>query len=148
MHFSGFSSRQQEVLHDNLIFKLVELMQDKIMSLYNGQIQFDERTFAKKILKIYKILKKLENGKNQKPNMSESFQELSNLLMQNYKDNTSIGSSILGGQSSILSGFNAHIKDNRSNTFSSNNENRNQKINDLLSNTNLQGSLVNEKDKI
>ena len=57
-------------------------MQDKIMSLYNGQIQFDERTFAKKILKIYKILKKLENGKNQKPNMSESFQELSNLLMQ------------------------------------------------------------------
>jgi hypothetical protein len=148
MQFSGFSSRQQEVLHDNLIFKLVELMQDKIMSLYNGQIQFDERTFAKKILKIYKILKKLENGKNQKPNMSESFQELSNLLMQNYKDNTSIGSSILGGQSSILSGFNAHIKDNRSNTFSSNNENRNQKINDLLSNTNLQGSLVNEKDKI
>jgi len=132
MQFSGFSSRQQEVLHDNLIFKLVELMQDKIMSLYNGQIQFDERTFAKKILKIYKILKKLENGKNQKPNMSESFQELSNLLMQNYKDNTSIGSSILGGQSSILSGFNAHIKDNRSNTFSSNNETRNQKINDLL----------------
>ena len=69
--------------------------------------------------------------------MSESFQELSNLLMQNYKDNTSIGSSILGGQSSLLSGLN---KDNRS---ISNSENK--KSNDLSSNT--KGSFITDKEK-
>ena len=38
-------------------------MQEKIICSYLGNLEFDERTFAKKIIKINKVLKKLENIK-------------------------------------------------------------------------------------
>jgi hypothetical protein len=75
-------------------------------------MQYDERTFAKKVVKINKTLKKLENGRKQEPNISNSFNDLSNILIQNFKDNTSIGSSIIGGgNSSLLSGMNRQFKE-------------------------------------
>jgi len=38
----------------------------------------------------------MEQGKHLEPNISESFADLSNILLQNYKDNSSAGSQISG----------------------------------------------------
>ena len=63
-------------------------------------ISFDEKTFARKVVKIYRTLKKMEYSKRQEPNFSEGFCELADILLQNYKDSSSIAnSSIIGGSS-------------------------------------------------
>ena len=56
-------------------------MQDKLLTLYNGEMAFDEKTFARKIVKIYRTLKKMEYSKDMGPFFSESFCELSDLLL-------------------------------------------------------------------
>ena len=38
----------------------------------------------------------MEQSKHLEPNISESFADLSNILLQNYKDNSSAGSQISG----------------------------------------------------
>jgi len=64
-------------------------------------ISFDEKTFARKVVKIYRTIRKMEYNKSLEPNFSQSFSELSEILLNNYKDSSSIAnSSIIGGQSS------------------------------------------------
>ena len=132
--YSGFATRQQENFYDKLIFKLIELMQQKIVGQYMGckyqfiisilkEISFDERTFARKVVKIYRTCKKMEENKHLEPNFSKSFKEMSEILLQNYRDASSFGaSSILGAQSNISGlgpipsgvpngGFNNNLKD-------------------------------------
>jgi hypothetical protein len=46
----------------------------------------------------------MEQNKHLEPNISDSFSELSQILLNNYKDNSSIGSSVYGG-SSQYSGY-------------------------------------------
>jgi len=56
-------------------------MQDKLVSQYNGIIAFDERTFARKVVKIYRTMKKMEYGKHLTPIYTDSFAELSEILL-------------------------------------------------------------------
>jgi hypothetical protein len=61
---------------------------------------FDESDFARKVVKIFRTLKKMEQNKHLEPNISESFGQLSEILFTNYRDNTSIGSgSVYGAKS-------------------------------------------------
>ena len=50
------------------------------------------------MVKIYRTLKKMEYGKHLTPIYSDSFTELSEILLQNYKDSSSINSSVIGGR--------------------------------------------------
>jgi hypothetical protein len=75
-------------------------MQDKIVFQYlphDSQEHFDEKVFARKVVKIFRTLKKMEQNKHLEPSISDSFSELSQVLLNNYKDNSSIGSSVYGG---------------------------------------------------
>ena len=69
------------------------------------EIQFDERTFARKVVKIFRTMRKMEQSKHLEPFMSHSFQELSDVLLQNYKDSSSAGSSVFGSLP-VMSGIN------------------------------------------
>ena len=79
--YSGFATQQQEIFHDKLIFKLIELIQDKLIAQYNGEISFDEKSFARKVVKIFRTVKKMESTKESGLNFSESFQYLSDILL-------------------------------------------------------------------
>ena len=52
-----------------------------MISQYNGEISFDEKTFARKVVKIYRTVKKMETTKECGPYFSESFQYLSEVLL-------------------------------------------------------------------
>ena len=65
--------------------------------MYFVEISFDEKTFARKVVKIYRTVRKMEYSKNFEPNFSESFSELSEILLSNYKDSSSMNSSVIGG---------------------------------------------------
>ena len=58
--YSGFGTRQQETFYNKLTFKLVELMCNKLTGQYNGLIQFDEKSFARKVVKIFRTMRKME----------------------------------------------------------------------------------------
>ena len=58
--YSGFATRQQESFYNKLTFKLIELMANKLLGQYNGVIQFDEKSFARKVNKIFRTMRKLE----------------------------------------------------------------------------------------
>ena len=60
---------------------------------------FDEKTFARKIVKIYRTLRKMEENKHMDPKYSEAFSLISGVLLQNYKESSSMSSSLIGGQS-------------------------------------------------
>lgn len=52
------------------------------MISYLGDITtFDEAGFARKVVKIYRTLKKMEQSKHLEPNVSGSFVDLSNVLL-------------------------------------------------------------------
>ena len=55
-------------------------------------------------------MRKMEQSKNLEPYISYSFQELSDVLLQSYKDSTSAGSSAFG-QLSHTSGFNNGLRE-------------------------------------
>jgi len=66
----------------------------------NIEISFDEKTFARKVVKIYRTLKKMEYNKHLEPKFSVSFAELSDILLSNYRDSSSIANtSVIGGES-------------------------------------------------
>ena len=69
-----------------------------LIAFSNTEISFDEKTFARKVVKIYRTIRKMEYSKNLEPNFSESFSELSDILLSNYKDSSSMNSSVIGGQ--------------------------------------------------
>ncbi|CDW80875.1 UNKNOWN [Stylonychia lemnae] len=64
--YSGFATRQQETFYTKLIEKLIEILQQKVLSAYQLTF-FDERMFAKKIVKIHKTLNLLEKQKYLEP---------------------------------------------------------------------------------
>ena len=105
--YSGFATRQQESFYDKLVFKLIELIQDKIVFQYlpNDSEIFDEKIFARKVVKIFRTLKKLEQNKHLEPNYSDAFKQLSEVLLNNYKDSSSIASSSIYGGQSQKSGY-------------------------------------------
>lgn len=121
--YSGFATRAQETFYNKLVFKLVEMLQQRVASFFIGRkypifkgfhlgfetdMAFDEGMFAKKLLKLHRTLKKLETNKYLEPHMSCAFEELVEVLLNNYKDNSSVnGSSVLGG-SSAISGVSGH----------------------------------------
>lgn len=73
-------------------------------------MQFDERTFARKVVKIFRTMRKMEQSKHLDPFLSDSFQELSDVLLQNYKDSSSAGSSVFGSYS-MMSGINNQLRE-------------------------------------
>lgn len=84
---------------------------DFILIHFDAKIElqnFDDGIFAKKILKLHRTLRKLETNKYLEPHMSYAFEELNDILIHNFKDNSSVnGSSVLGGGSAI-SGVSGH----------------------------------------
>ena len=75
-----------------------------------AEIQFDERTFARKVVKIFRTMRKMEQSKHLEPFISHSFQELSDVLLQNYKDSSSTGSGVFGSLSA-MSGINNLLRE-------------------------------------
>ena len=68
-------------------------------------MQYDERTFARKVVKIFRTMRKMEQTKHLDPFLSHSFQDLSDILLQNYKESSSTSSSVFGSYS-MMSGIN------------------------------------------
>ena len=66
---------------------------------------FDESDFARKVVKIFRTLKKMEQNKHLEPNFSDSFSQLSEILFNNYRDSSSIGSGSIYGAKSQKSGY-------------------------------------------
>lgn len=119
--YSGFATRNQETFYNKLVFKLIEILQQRVLGHLQGcklcityltflsaEQSFDESGFAKKILKIYRTLRKLEGAKYLEPHFSYSFECLNDLLLQSNQDGSStLNSSVVGG-SSVVSGFSNH----------------------------------------
>jgi len=55
-------------------------------------------------------MRKMEQSKHLDPFISNSFQDLSDTLMNNYKENSSTGSSLFGAQS-MMSGINNQLRE-------------------------------------
>ena len=55
-------------------------------------------------------MRKMEQTKHLDPYLSHSFQELSDVLLQNYKDSSSAGSSAFGSYS-MISGINNQLRE-------------------------------------
>eukprot|EP00347_Sterkiella_histriomuscorum_P020265 403338465 len=99
--YSGFATRQYETFYDQLTVKLIELLTEKILNMYNGRkllyqaLYFinldlqDERLFAKKTVKLHKTMLKLEQNKYLQPFMSQPLDSLSNYLRQNFSASNS-----------------------------------------------------------
>ena len=64
-------------------------------------MNFDEKAFARKVVKISRTMRKMEQSKHLEPRISDSFIELSDILLANYKDSSSISSSVLGEKSPV-----------------------------------------------
>lgn len=62
------------------------------------------------MVKIFRTMRKMEQSKHLEPFMSHSFQELSDVLLQNYKDSSSAGSSVFGSLS-VMSGINNQLRE-------------------------------------
>jgi hypothetical protein len=79
-------------------------LEEKIVFSYeDNEYPFDEKTFARKIVKIYRTMRKMEQNKHLEPKFSISFSHISDVLLQNYKESSSMTSSIIGGHSQISS---------------------------------------------
>ena len=100
--YSGFATRAQETFYNKLVFKLIELLQQRVYAYMIGRkfyfqmipqiliaslasdLAFDEGMFAKKILKVHRTLRKLETNKYLEPHMSYAFEDLAEALLHNY----------------------------------------------------------------
>ena len=56
-------TRAQETFYNKLIFKFIELTAQTLVGQYMGQMDFDEKNFARKIVKIFRTLRKMEKNK-------------------------------------------------------------------------------------
>ena len=74
---SGFASKQQESTYNKFVMKAFEVFSEHVMLKYTQNISslnhLDESGFEKKIVKIYKALKLMEQAKHADPKFSDGF---------------------------------------------------------------------------
>ena len=63
------------------------------------------------MVKISRTMRKMEQSKRLEPCISDAFRELSDVLLQNYKENSSYSSSLLGGSSPNTAGISNQLRD-------------------------------------
>jgi hypothetical protein len=67
--YSGFATRQQETLYNNLLFKGLTLLVDKVMSTLCAS-PHDTAKWSRQLGKVIRYLSKLEEGKFLPPKFS------------------------------------------------------------------------------
>ena len=84
---SGFATEEQETVYYRFLSKLVRLLSDDVLAKRKGgksdirknqcmcslENTMDEAQFEKKIVKIFKAMKLMENSKNENPKFSSDF---------------------------------------------------------------------------
>lgn len=69
--------------------KVIEVLAEEVMTKrkYQAMDQSEDFTFEKKILKLYKALRVMENAKHLEPKFSESFKELAYQFAKQRRNN-------------------------------------------------------------
>ncbi|KAL4439112.1 hypothetical protein ABPG74_008887 [Tetrahymena malaccensis] len=81
--FSGFATRQQQQLYDNLIEQLISVLSKRVIKIYDGQ-SCNEQIFKTVLLKIMVNLNILEEKKYAAPKLSSQVQDLMGILQLDY----------------------------------------------------------------
>jgi len=76
--YSGFATNKYEAFYDRLTYKLIEILQEQVIKTINPQIA-ENLQFSKKVMKIQKVLKKLEESRYNNPKDSEISEAFSSL---------------------------------------------------------------------
>ena len=97
---NGFQTSQQESVYNTVIFKVVQLLQKKCAEFLSQPPQFttDNESFAIKMLKLFKVLKKLESNRVQekgRQNISSELISLEKVLLGIVSNSLSVHSSPL-----------------------------------------------------
>lgn len=88
--YSGFVSNKYENFYDRLTFKLVELLQDVLLTTVSPAL-FENSIFSKKVLKIHKALRKLEENRynhSKDVNVSNAFEKLATSIREIFQNNS------------------------------------------------------------
>ncbi|EAS02304.1 hypothetical protein TTHERM_00624230 (macronuclear) [Tetrahymena thermophila SB210] len=81
--FSGFATRQQQQLYENLIEQLISVLSKRVIKIYDGQ-SCNEQIFKSVLLKIMVNLNILEERKYAAPKLSQQVQDLMGILQLDY----------------------------------------------------------------
>jgi len=90
--FQGFDTSKQENIYFTFVVRVIELLQAEILVRRLGTTDdFDNDSWEKKIVKIFKALNVMERHKTTEPVFSKSFSELGNYIIEKRRLDNSDG---------------------------------------------------------